>query len=210
MKFFNSLKAGIGDSALFLYVKLGMRPKKKYINPNRKNCKFDEPVIFIGNHTSHNDGIMTSVEFKKSKGYIIVAKDWYEKKSINWYLKHARCIPMDRFGVDTGWLRDSKEAIKKGGSVIMYPEGKTSKDGVVKEFKSGFIMLAIMTGAKIVPFAIEGQYKMFFGKRQKILIGEPMELTAEGKGLNPKYMEAESERFRQIVIDMTNRLKGEK
>lgn len=196
------LKAAIGDAVLFLMVKLGIRPKKIFKNRNRKNVRFDEPVIFIGNHTSHYDGIMTSMEFKKSKAHVIVAKDWYEKKSINWYLKCARCIPMDRFGLDTGWLRDSKEAIKKGESVIIYPEGKTNKDGNVGEFKSGFVMLSIMTGAKIVPFVTKGDYKMVFGKRQKVYIGEPMELTKEGKGLNPKYMEAESERFRNIIIKM--------
>lgn len=63
---------------------------------------------------------MTSVELKKSKADIIVAKDWFEKKSINWYLKNARCIPMDRYGVDTGWLRNSKEAVKKGESIIIF------------------------------------------------------------------------------------------
>lgn len=206
-KWLNSLKAAFGDSVLFLFDKIGIRPKKIYENKNRKNCRFKEPVIFVGNHTSHYDGIMTSVEFKKSKAHIVVAKDWYEKKSINWYLKNTRCIPMDRFNLDTAWLRDAKDAVKKGESVILYPEGRTSKDGTVGEFKSGFVMLAIMTGAKIVPFAIDGEYKMVFGRRQRILIGEPMELTAEGKALSPKYMEAESERFRQVVIEMKEKIK---
>lgn len=46
-------------------------------------------------------------------------------------------------------------------------------------------MLAVMTKAKIVPYAVDGDYKVVFGSRQKMLIGEPTELTAEGKGLNP-------------------------
>lgn len=206
-KLLNSIKAGFGDSVLFIFDKVGIRPKKIFENKNRKKCKYDEPVIFIGNHISHYDGVMTSVEFKKSKAHIIVAKDWFEKKSVNWYLKNTRCIPMDRFNLDTAWLRDAKEAIKNGESIIIYPEGKTSKDGTIGEFKSGFVMLSIMTGAQIVPFAVDGEYKMVFGKRQRILLGEPMELTKEGKGLNPKYMEAESERFRQIIIDMKDKLK---
>lgn len=206
----NRFKAGIGNFVLTVFDKIGIRPKKIYENPARRSVKFDEPVIFVGNHTSHYDGIMTSVEFKKSRAHIIVAKDWYEKKSINWYLKNARCIPMDRFGLDTGWLRESKEAIAQGESVILYPEGKTSKDGIIKEFKSGFVMLSIMTGAKIVPFAIDGEYKMVFGRRQRIIIGEPMELTAEGKSLSPKYMQDESERFRLIVEKMRDKIKRSK
>lgn len=169
-KWTDSLKAAIGNTVLTIFVKVGMRPKQIFQNKNRKNCNYGEPVIFVGNHTSHYDGIMTSVEFKKSKADIIVAKDWFEKKSINWYLKNARCIPMDRYGVDTGWLRNSKEAVKKGESIIIFPEGKTSKDGNIGEFKSGFVMLSIMTGARIVPFVIDGKYKMVFGRRQRIYL----------------------------------------
>ena len=206
-KWLDSVKAAFGDSVLFLFDKIGIRPKKIYEDKSRKNCRYNEPVIFIGNHTSHYDGIMTSVEFKKSKAHIVVAKDWFVKKSINWYLKNTRCIPMDRYNLDTTWLRAAKEAIAKGESVILYPEGKTSKDGSIGEFKSGFVMLAIMTGARIVPFTIDGEYKMVFGRRQRILIGEPIELSKEGRSLSPKYMEAESERFRQIIIDMKEKMK---
>ena len=87
---------------------------------------------------------------------------------------------------------------------------KTGKDGVLNEFKSGFVMLALMTGAKIVPFATYGNYKLFFGRRQRMLVGEPTELSAEGKGMNPAYMEAESERFKNIVTDLVNTLKGDR
>ena len=70
-------------------------------------------------------------------------------------------------------------------------------------------MLSIMTGAKVVPYAVDGTYK-FFG-RQRVIVGEPMELTAEGKGLRPDYLKAESERFRQEVIELRKKMcKGER
>ncbi len=68
-------------------------------------------------------------------------------------------------------------------------------------------MLSIMTGARIVPFVIDGKYKMVFGRRQRIYLGEPLALTEEGKSLTPKYMEKESERFRQIIQDMKEKVK---
>ncbi len=206
-EFFQKTGAAIGRGLMKAFVYTAFRPRIRYIDKNRKNCDFKEPVIFVGNHTSHMDGVMSSVIFNKSKACIIVAKDWYEKPKFNWFLKYNRCIPMDRFSVDTGWLRLSKDAVKKGESVIIYPEGRTGKEQEPKEFKSGFLMLAIMAGVKVVPFAVEGDYKMFFGARQKVLVGNPMELTSEGKGLTPKYLEQESERFRQIVIDMRRKLK---
>ena len=208
--FLQKIAAKIGCGLMTVFVRLAFRPKVRYIDKNRHNCKYDKPVIFVGNHTSHMDGLLTSVIFAKSKGCILVAKDWYEKPKFNWFLKNNRCIPMDRFGLDTGWLKLSMEALKSGQSVIIYPEGKTGKDKEPGDFKPGFVMLAVMSGAQIVPYAVDGGYKMFFGKRQRVLIGEPMELTAEGKGLKAQYLESESERFRQIVIDLINKTKGDK
>lgn len=116
---------------------------------------------------------------------------------------------MDRYGLDTSWLRFSKEAIAEGKSIIMYPEGRTGKEFEPREFKSGFIMLAISAKATIVPYATNGKYSTIFGKRTRVLVGTPTELTAENKGLRPAYLEAESERFRQLVIDLRKQIKGE-
>lgn len=204
LQFIQNVGAKIGRGLMTAYVRLAYRPKLIYIDSKQKKISYDKPVIFVGNHTSHMDGLLTSVIFSKAKGCILVAKDWYEKPKFNWFLKRNRCIPMDRFGLDTGWLRLSTAAIKDNQSVIIYPEGRTGKEEEPREFKSGFVMLSIMTGAQIVPYAICGEYKVF-GRRQRVVIGEPTELTAEGKGLKPAYLEAESERFRQIVIELKKR-----
>lgn len=202
--------AKFGRLLMKAFVYIAFRPKIRYVDSKRRKCDYGEPVIFIGNHTSHMDGVMSAMIFDRCKAYILVAKDWYEKKKINWYLRNNLCIPMDRFNVDTMWLRLAKDAIKGGNSVIIYPEGKTGKEAEPDEFKSGFIMLAMLTGAKIVPFATGEDYHIIFGKRQRVLVGEPMELTAENKGMNPKYLEAESERFRQIIIEYRKQLEIER
>lgn len=44
-------------------------------------------------------------------------------------------------------------------------------------------------------------------KATENILGEPLALTEEGKSLTPKYMEKESERFRQIIQDMKEKVK---
>lgn len=209
LDFLQKTAAKIGRGLMTAFVVLAFRPKVSYKDKARHSCRFDKPVIFVGNHTSHMDGLLTSVVFAKAKGCILVAKDWYEKPALNWFLKNNRCIPMDRYGLDTGWLKASRKALKSGQSVIIYPEGRTGKGSEPREFKSGFVMLAVLSGAQVVPYAVDGEYKMFFGRRQRILIGEPEELSAEGKGLRPQYLESESERFRQAVINLMTEIKGD-
>lgn len=188
---------------LHFFTICAFRPRITFMNPERKSRKYEGPVIFVGNHTSHSDGTMTSFLLRKSKAWIMVAKDWYEQPKFNWFLRYANAIPTERFGTDTGWLRDASKILKDKGTIIMFPEGKTNKtEPLPDEFKSGFIMLAMMTGAKIVPFAIDGKYYKVFGPRQHLILGEPTELTAEGKAMKPEYMNAEAERFRQMIISM--------
>lgn len=189
------------------YIKVAYRTRITYTDPNRKTPFYGEPVIFVGNHTSHMDGAMSFVELDSNRAHILVAKDWFEQKKFNWFLKYNRCIPTDRRGIDTGWMRDACQVLKDGGSVIMYPEGKTGTEPVPQEFKPGFVMLALMSKVKIVPFAIDGEYKVLFGKRQRLILGEPMELSTAGKAMSPVYMNTESERFRRIIIEMRQKTK---
>ena len=207
LHFLQKAAAVAGRGLMTLFVRLAYRPKVMFTEPDRKNLHYSKPVIFVGNHTSHMDGVLTSVVFAPAKGCILVARDWYEKPKFNWFLKNNRCIPMDRFGLDTAWLRMSVEAMKNGQSVIIYPEGRTGQAEEPGEFKPGFVMLAMMTGADIVPYAVTGKYKIF-GKRQKVLIGAPEKLSTEGKSMKPDSLKSEGERVRQIVTDLMKKEKN--
>ena len=80
----------------------------------------------------------------------MVAKDWYEKPQFNWFLKNNRCIPMDRYGLDTAWLRHAREALKSGQSVIIYPEGRTGKALLQKDILVRFRKKSSPFWAKIL------------------------------------------------------------
>ena len=152
---------------------------------------------FIGNHVGHNDGQMFYMLFKNS--VLIIAKDWADKKILKWLTSGGKFISVDRFGTDITWIRGASGHLRAGDNMIIFPEGHTSKTGVMDEFKPGFAMLAVMSGAKIVPVYNDGEYHKLFGKRLKLYVGEPMELTKEGKGLNAEYLAGECARFREAV-----------
>ena len=130
---------------------------------------------------------------------LIIAKDWADKKILKWLTSGGKFISVDRFGTDITWIRGASEHLRAGDNMIIFPEGHTSKTGVMDEFKPGFAMLAVMSGAKIVPVYNNGEYHKLFGKRLKLYVGEPMELTKEGKGLNAEYLAGECKSFREIV-----------
>ena len=72
------------------------------------------------------------------------------------------------------------EAIKRGESVLIFPEGKLSKDGKLSEFQPGFLMLARLTDAPVIPLAISGGYRKFH--RQSVVVGSVNIFDVHAKG----------------------------
>lgn len=153
------------------------RPNVIYKEKNIKKYLKNKPCIFVSNHISHKDGLFALSVLSEFKPYVLVAKDWYDKKLMGFFLKHAHTVPIDRFNPDADWYIMAQETVKCGGSMLIFPEGSTSKDGNMKEFKPGAALLAAKTQVPVIPCAIKGKYKKFFGERQRMIIGEPIEMS---------------------------------
>lgn len=164
------------------------------------------PCIFISNHTSHNDGFFVPRMLKKYKVFTFVAKDWYEKKFAHPFFECLDYIPMDRVDLDTKWLADGIDKIKEGHPILIFPEGKTSKT-VMNEFKPGFLYLSKRTGAPVIPMCIIGKYK--FLKRQKLVIGTPIDMNLKEKGRPSEVLHKYSLVCRDEVQRLLNEYGGE-
>ena len=187
-----------------LYVYIGFRPKVIYANPERKKMGFDKPVVFTCNHVSHKDGIMIAVLLWKYRIHILSAKDQMEKSWIvGQVLSNNRAIPVNRFGLDTGWIKESIRVMKEGNSMIIFPEGHTSKTGEMDKFRPGFALLATMAGSEVVPIAIDGNYNFLFGKRLRVVVGEPMPLAkAEAGQRSSDHLQNQADKIREITAGL--------
>lgn len=148
------------------------RPKVIWTDKKMKKSLKGKPCVFVSNHISHTDGLFVLAVLSRYKPYTLVAKDWYDKKFMGFFLKRTRTVPIDRYNPDADWYSAGQEIIKSGSPMLIFPEGHTSKDGVMNEFKPGAALLASKTGVPIIPCAIKGKYRKFFGERQRIIIGQ--------------------------------------
>ena len=190
---------------------VGFRPKVIYANPERKKKGFDKPVVFTCNHVSHKDGLIIATLLWKYRVHILSAKDQMEKSKLYYHvLTNNRAIGVNRFGLDTGWIKDSIRVMKEGNSMIIFPEGHTSKTGKMDKFRPGFALLASMAGSEVVPTVIDGNYKFLFGRRLRVVIGEPEPLRPAEEGQRSSvHLQAEADRFREISLGLLE-LAGQK
>lgn len=198
-KIIDTITLGFGKFSIGvvkLYMKLVFKPTPHYVDKSVQTNKLTEPRIIVANHTSLYDALFM-IATLKGKVCVIIAKDWYEKKSINWILKAANAIPCDRYNMDTEWIMLAKKAIADGKSILIFPEGKIRTDGDLNEFKSGFAFLARYTGIPVVRIGLDGKYKKFHKSHYVVDIPEQIPRV---KGNSSEYLNERSDYFRKKVI----------
>jgi 1-acyl-sn-glycerol-3-phosphate acyltransferase len=150
-----------------------------------ENLLRGRPQIFMANHQSDFDILI-------ALAYIPVQFRWIAKKELfsipvfGAAMRSAGYIEIDRSNREKAMQSIDEAAfrIRKGKSIMTFPEGTRSRDGEIKAFKQGTFHLAIKSGAPIVPVSIIGSGRIM-PKRSlrikpgqiKIVIGKPIEVT---------------------------------
>ncbi|MGD0277894.1 MAG: lysophospholipid acyltransferase family protein [Smithella sp.] len=149
-----------------------------------ENILRGKPQIFMSNHQSDFDILI-------SLAYIPVQFRWIAKKELfsipvfGAAMRSAGYIEIDRNNREKA-LQSIDEAalrIRKGKSIMTFPEGTRSRDGEIKPFKHGIFYLAIKSGVPVVPVSIIGSGQIM-SKRSlrikpgqiKLIIGKPIEV----------------------------------
>lgn len=130
------------------------------------------PVIFACNHLSETDIFMVpaSLSFFHKRSpifYVSREKSFYDRSGWRQIFYGGTFFKAwGSFPVYVGLrdyaksLKNHIEIIKDGGDVCIYPEGRRTPDGAMKEARGGVAYLSYATRAAIVPVRIEGNYNL--------------------------------------------------
>ncbi len=158
-----------------------------------ENVPKDEPVLYIGNHRSFFDVVVTYARCPGLTGYI--AKDGVNKVPIfRIWMKRLHCIFLKRDDMKEGLkvILKAIEYVKSGISICIFPEGTRNKDRdnptSLLPFKEGSFKIASKTGCKIVPMALigtadilENHFPWIHSADIKLIYGEPIDVSALDK-----------------------------
>ena len=121
-----------------------------------ENVPKDQAVLYIGNHRSYFDIIITYARCPRLTGYI-AKKDMEKVPLLRTWMRRLHCLFIDRENVKEALktILAGIDNVKNGISMCIFPEGTRNKTAdEMLPFKAGSLKLSEKTGCPIVPMAI--------------------------------------------------------
>lgn len=169
------------------------------------NIPRDQPVILMPNHASNFDILAmlaaTPIQFRW-----LAKTELFKVPIFGLTMRRAGYIPIDRSDRRKALISMNEAArrIGDGTSVTIFPEGTRTPDGSLLPFKKGGFVLAVQSGAKLVPVAITGSFAVMSKNSLRLTPGKievsffpPVEVDGKSADDIPELME----RIRQPIAN---------
>lgn len=124
-----------------------------------QNINPDNVYVYMSNHGSLFDILAATVAIPGTARFI-AKKELFRIPIFAQGMKIVGMIKIDRSNSSKArrTIDEAVELMKKGVSVIIFPEGTRSREGNIKPFKKGGFVLAINSRFPIIPIAISGSF----------------------------------------------------
>lgn len=169
---------------------IALRPKRMYISASAKK-KIKGGAIIACNHRGYFDPMCVMASIWYRRHHFVAMKEMFDtKRKKFWFTKAFLCFPIDREVPNIAEIRAIVAALKEDKLVTIFPEGHISEneDGEMNEFKSGMVLMAVMSGKPIIPMYLQKRQNVW--QRLRVGIGEPIYVDDEERKKAPlEYMD---------------------
>ncbi len=135
-----------------------------------ENVPKDVPVLYVANHRSYYDILLTYVKVPRPTGYI-AKKEMEQVPMLRAWMRLVNCLFLDRENVKEGMkvIIEAINKIKNGISICIFPEGtRNHEPDTFLPFHEGSFKIATKTGCPIVPITINNSSAIFEDHRPTV------------------------------------------
>jgi 1-acyl-sn-glycerol-3-phosphate acyltransferase len=126
------------------------------------------------NHHNYLDGIVLAAAVARPIAFLVMPRVWHATPLHPWLHRHIGSIPLSLSGPDVGALRRALAVLADGRPVGIFPEGPFSLHGRLEPGLPGVGLLALRSGAPVLPAGIRGTYAALVGRRAYIPRRHPL------------------------------------
>lgn len=128
-----------------------------------ENIPADTAVLYVGNHRSYFDIVLTSNCFPRITGYV-AKSEMLRYPLLNIWMKNIHCLFLNRSDIKKGMktILQGIEDVKNGISLCIFPEGTRNKTpDTFLPFHDGSFKIAAKGGVPVVPMTIVNSADVF-------------------------------------------------
>ena len=141
------------------------------------------PLIVASNHIQYSDPVLVCMAVPRRMQWM--AKIQLFVFPYRRFFEFIGSFPVDREGGGRAGLRAALSFLAEGWALGIFPEGTHRDDGSAREAKSGAVMLAVRSGAPVLPVYVAklpGPAARLRGERHEIFVGEPRTVDESLRG----------------------------
>jgi 1-acyl-sn-glycerol-3-phosphate acyltransferase len=112
-------------------------------------------LVLVANHSSVLDPPLVGGMAPRPLTYLAKA-ELFDIPLFGALIRGVNARPLRRDGADASALRTALRVLDDGGALLVFPEGTRGPEGALREPKGGAAMLAVLSGAPVVPTYIKG------------------------------------------------------
>jgi 1-acyl-sn-glycerol-3-phosphate acyltransferase len=201
---------GDGDSRLYTFCRFLAVPLFGGLYGCRcegvDNLPRSGPVIVACNHKSLADPVVAGMVCHRPLRYM-AKKELFVNPYLRRLITSLGAFPLDRGAGDREALVRALDILEEGGLLLMFPEGTRQTDDAIHKFFPGAGMIAVRSGAPVVPLAMDGTQRMLPPQggvrltKLRTAIGRPIDLSDLTARNSRTYQEA-ARRMQRAVTEL--------
>lgn len=145
-------------------------------------------VIMAANHASSADPVLIGAflgPILNRPLNWLGKRELFELPVMGWLLRNGGIHPVDREAADLEAFRAAMRVLEAGQMLAIFPEGTRSRDGALQQVREGAGMLALRSGAQVLPVAVidsdlmwpRGHLLPRFGRKVVVRYGTPFSVS---------------------------------
>jgi len=148
----------------------------------KENVLSQGPLLIVANHLNLADPPLLGVSLSR-KVVFMAKEELFRSPFPGYFIRSFGAFPVHRGQLDREALRQADQALAQGQALVVFPEGMRSGGGRLRRAFPGSALIAVHSGAPILPVGITGTEKIkgvaWLWRRPQITvnIGRPFHLT---------------------------------
>jgi cytidylate kinase len=168
------------------------------------------PLLLVSNHSSLLDPPIVGGACPRQLTFLAKA-ELFAVPGLGRLIHALNARPVRREGADAAALRVALRVLEQGGALLVFPEGTRGPEGRLREPKPGAALLAVMSGAPVVPVFVRGSGHAWPRGRRlprpakvRVTFGAPLRFERPAGADKKEYYESVSRDMMAAIARLQN------